>query len=70
MRHHTDPLTPMENADYERPSQSHKNPHGIDQRIRDRGYEIESRPKKGEPIWKMNGILFTQSNVILREGLK
>lgn len=51
------------------PSADTTNRHSLDQEIRERGYTIYSR-RTGKPIiWQKRGILFIQSDVVLRERL-
>jgi hypothetical protein len=64
-----DLLTPMEEADVGSPSQEQRTRFVNDDAIRACGYEIESRPEKGEALWKKKGIVFKESEVIRREKL-
>ena len=72
MRHNAgkELLTPMEEAEVEKPSADHGPRFGFDARIRKCGYVIKSRPERGEPIWSKNGVLFTHSDVLLREEIE
>lgn len=72
MKHHTDLLSPMEDAEQERPSQDHGPRFSLDQIIRKLGYEIKHRPTRGEAIWWkkcLPDVEFSQSDVVLRERL-
>ena len=35
--------------------------HATDAELRDHGFVIHGRPERGEPVWKKNGVLYTQS---------
>ena len=62
-------MTPMEDVTCGRPSADRTSRFVTDQQIRVCGYKIHSRPKKGEPIWEKDGLVFPQSAVIEIERL-
>ena len=84
MRHHTEPLTPAENAEIESPSQSHADRHMDDQEIRAikilihgepaQKYEVAERPSKGPALWQERGwwappTKLTREEILQKEGL-
>jgi type I site-specific restriction endonuclease len=44
-----------EEADKEHPSEDHTSRHSVDQLLRRKGWKIEARPRKGEPVWSKLG---------------
>ena len=62
-------LTPMEDSDIESPTADHTLRCIFDREIRKCGYRIKSRPNRGETTWERGGVEFTQSDVLLREGI-
>lgn len=76
----SEPLTPMENAQIDRPSQSRADAHPTDRIIRSNGsaghkWQIHLRPKHGEPLWSlqrdgMDPLILPQSEVLKRIAKK
>lgn len=44
--------------------QETRNSHPDDMALRERGFQIYSRPRKGEPVWKRGGKLYRQSEAV------
>lgn len=63
-------MSPMESSEMESPSADHTTRCYRDQMIRKCGYTIKSRPNRGEAVWERDGITYTQSAVLQREGLR
>lgn len=71
MRHHTEPLTPAEDAAIELPTVDRSERFPMDQLIRSRGYVVRSRPKTGPVLWslKRSDVLLTERKVMDMEQL-
>lgn len=67
---HPDFLSPMEEAQVEKPSADKSARFVTDRMIRKKGYRIKHRRKNEEAVWERHGIEFRQSDVIRREGLR
>lgn len=68
-KQHSEPLSPMEDAELDRPGQDSTERFPIDEILRKRGYTIKSRPNQGEAVWERNGHEFLQSRVLEREKI-
>jgi hypothetical protein len=75
MRFRTDPLTPMEDAQFEHAWADHSQRFPMDQLIRGRDYEVTDRPNVGPVMWRLKSanrlrvVKFTQAEVIELEKL-
>jgi len=53
------PATTMEDACHEHPSRDFSRRFARDAQLRRFGFKIHTRPRKGEPLWELCGLLYT-----------
>lgn len=65
------PLTPMQSASLDHPTQATRAKRDENDVLRDNGFKIHSRPNHGEPVWcrVSDGILFLEEAALRQCGI-